>query len=485
VLLLGLVGALGFAALAAAVWFNLQPPASPVPPEPGARFARVTLVEPGAGRTAGRSLRIEGDRIAAIADASGSDPYVDAYVLPGFTDMHVHLPAFGIPGDRELWAFLLLAHGITNARIAGEFSADASAALRADIAEGRLPGPRFFSCGTFVDGDPPLWPGSAVVRNADEARAAVDTLADAGVDCIKAYDGLDPASTVAVREAAHARGLPVIGHTPIGVGFEAARLDDVQHLRGAHPPLQGEKTRYPFFLAAWRRSDAAWLDTLLRASHAHGIAHTPTLVTLDGLLGSQDPERQLAKPALALIAPLYRKALWHPVYGLNASRFLTGPEFMMVEEAFAKMGEAVAHLHRGGVPIHTGSDAGAPMVVPGASLHRELRLLAQSGLSLEDVLEASTRVSPRFLGLDDAGSLRVGARADLLVFREDPTRDLAALDTLLAVVQAGRLYDRATLDTHLAEQRAHHEGWLHAHALPRFGAGFLDALLARLATPES
>jgi imidazolonepropionase-like amidohydrolase len=485
VLVLALAGVAGIAMLAVVLWIGLQPPKPLAPPQPGAYFARVTLVEPGVGRSPERSLRVEGDRIAAIADATGTDAYADAYVLPGFTDMHVHLPAFGIPGDRELWSFLLLAHGVTTARIAGEFSADASRELRADIAAGRLPGPRFSTCGAFVDGDPPLWPGSSIVRNPDEARAAVAELAESGVDCIKAYDGLDLESTRALREAAHARDLPLIGHTPVRVAFEDARLDDVQHLRGAHPPLRGEKTRYPFFLAAWRRSDAAWLDSLLRSSLAHGIAHTPTLVTIDGLLGSRDPKRKLAEPALALIAPVYREALWHPVFGLNASRFLTGPEFLMVEEAFARMREAVGHLHRGGVSIHTGTDAGAPMVVPGASLHRELRLLADSGLGIEAALEASTRMSPAFLGVADAGALRVGAPADLLVFREDPSRDLAALDTLLAVVQAGRLYDRTALDAQLAAQRTHHESWLHAEGLPRVSAGFLDALLARLATPES
>jgi hypothetical protein len=51
-----------------------------------------------------------------------------------------------------------------------------------------------------------------------------------------------------------------------------------------------------------------------------------------------------------------------------------------------------------------------------------------------------------------------GAPADLLIFREDPTRDLAALSTLEAVVAQGRLYPKEMLDQALARWHAHFEG---------------------------
>ena len=58
------------------------------------------------------------------------------------------------------------------------------------------------------------------------------------------------------------------------------------------------------------------------------------------------------------------------------------------------------------------------------------------------------------------GRVERGAPADLLVFREDPTRDLDALSTLEAVVADGRLYTREHLDEELARRRRYFEGAL-------------------------
>jgi hypothetical protein len=48
---------------------------------------------------------------------------------------------------------------------------------------------------------------------------------------VKPYDRLGRETMVSLRELAHAKGLPVVGHTPQDVPLEVARLDDVQHLR--------------------------------------------------------------------------------------------------------------------------------------------------------------------------------------------------------------------------------------------------------------
>jgi cytosine/adenosine deaminase-related metal-dependent hydrolase len=69
-----------------------------------------------------------------------------------------------------------------------------------------------------------------------------------------------------------------------------------------------------------------------------------------------------------------------------------------------------------------------------------MMLLHASGLSLEEVWLAATRSAGEALGIPQLGVIEAGAPADLLIFREDPTRDLRALGTLEAVVVRGRLY---------------------------------------------
>jgi imidazolonepropionase-like amidohydrolase len=468
---------LGVAALVAAA---LRPPPPLQPPPPGAHFARVTLVEPGGGRRADVSLHIEGDRVAVIGPPEADDELAGAYVLPGLTDMHVHFPAFPLPGERELDALLLVAHGVTTARVMGDVRPGGSDAIRGAIEGGDAVGPRLLSCGAFVDGEPPLWPNSKVVRSADEARAAVEDLAEAGADCIKAYDGLDLESTTALRDAAEMRGLPVVGHTPRRVPFEEGLLEDVQHLRGVHPPLAGERERYPFFLAAWRRADDAWLERVVEVSLHHGVAHTPTLVTVDTLLRARDWPTLRADPAFALVPPTYPEVFWHPQRGLNAARLMQPEDFDMLADAVAAMKRTVGRLHAAGVAIHTGSDANAPMIVPGARLHRELQLLVEAGLSPEEALAASTRRAPAFLGVPGLGSLREGAPAELALFREDPTRDLAALSSLVAVVRGGRLLPRAALDAQLARYREHYDSAFFRRIATPAARRLVDVLLARL-----
>jgi predicted amidohydrolase len=90
--------------------------------------------------------------------------------------------------------------------------------------------------------------------------------------------------------------------------------------------------------------------------------------------------------------------------------------------------------------VVVGTGTPAVSAAPGFSIYREMTCLHAAGLSLEEVWVAATRAAGEALGVSQLGSIEVGAPADLLIFRQDPTRDLAALNTLEAVVMRGRLY---------------------------------------------
>jgi cytosine/adenosine deaminase-related metal-dependent hydrolase len=89
-----------------------------------------------------------------------------------------------------------------------------------------------------------------------------------------------------------------------------------------------------------------------------------------------------------------------------------------------------------------------------------MAVLVEAGIPLLDVWALATRGSARALGVQDHGTIRPGAPADLLIFRDDPTRDLAALVTLEAVIAGGRLYSRAAIDAGLARYQKHFDSWL-------------------------
>lgn len=444
----GLIIALG------ALWMSLAPPHLEVPP-PAVSLRDVTIVNPGRDRRTVPRLEVRGGRIAWLGEsgigprAGVEDPeqlfapdterYAGAFVLPGLIDMHVHQPPDTPLGDVELAALLFLRHGVTAVRDTGSFDG-AIFATRRRISAGELPGPRIFTCGPILDGDPPFWSGSRVVRDAAEARRAVDELAAQKVDCIKVYERISAEALGAVREAAERHGLPVIGHVPDAVPFSEARLADVQHLTGIVE--RGEQLT------------PARIRAIATVSAALQIAHTPTLVFLERVAKLTDYQHELADPAARLLPRYYREILWNPAYDPRLRGLSAGDEDAL-RETLRNAKLIVKALHEAGVEIHVGTDAMNPFVVPGASLHEEMWELVDAGLTPEEVWIAATRTAGKALGQPTLGTIRLGAPADLLVFREDPTRDLNALQTLEAVIAAGRLYPRETLQEAVGRWQQH------------------------------
>jgi imidazolonepropionase-like amidohydrolase len=440
--------AVGLLGAVAVPW--LRPPTVDVP-DRGLQLTHVTVVNPGLGREPGRRILVRGARIAELAASGDAEPtrYSGSFVLPGLIDMHVHYGA----DQRELFGLLFLAHGVTTVRDTGDLTGTVAETRRL-IRDGELAGPSVFSCGPILDGDPPTWPGSRVVRDRDDARAAVAEASATGAECVKVYSNLTQDALAGVREAAAARHLHVIGHVPHGIEIADAGLADVQHLTGVPEPL--------FSDASFRSWVESWLDlpepriaAVVEASRRLGIAHTPTLVMWDHLT-RLFADAATGLPERALLPRYYRDVIWNPQAGLPFVRELRPDVTTTLARALPVMMRVVGRLHAAGVRIHAGTDVPSPLVVPGAGMQDELRLLAASGLGIEEAWAAATRLAGESLDVPDLGTVRPGAPADLLLFRDDPTVDLRALATLQAVVAQGRLYPRADLDAAIAQHRALH-----------------------------
>ncbi|MFB7652416.1 MULTISPECIES: amidohydrolase family protein [unclassified Streptomyces] len=107
---------------------------------------------------------------------------------------------------------------------------------------------------------------------------------------------------------------------------------------------------------------------------------------------------------------------------------------------------SVAALHRAGVPVLAGTDANAAQGVPasppfGQSLHHELELLVDAGLSTVEALRAATAMPARYFGLTDRGVIVPGRRADLLLISGDPVSDIRATRNIERVWCAGVEYE--------------------------------------------
>ena len=368
-----------------------------------------------------------------------------------------------LPGSQSDFLRLFLQHGVTGVRDVGALDGSWSE-VRRRVTDGKSIGPRIFSCGPILDGDPPLQPVARVVETTSSAKTAVLNLIDRNVDCLKVYENLRPEVLAVISRIGDDNSVPVLGHVPRTVTLAESGITEVQHLTGIlRPPLSTSISRSRWLVELanrWRDIDQESVEQYVEVSKKKRIRHLPTLVSFwrDSLQANYDKQR--GDVSAHLLPRYWRDLLWDP--GRDA-RFknLVADDWFAFQDAYDRRLDVVGTLHRAGVQILVGTDTPNPFVVPGASLHDELRLLVEAGLSLEEVWAAATTGAGNILGVDGLGRIENGAPADLLIFAEDPTQDLAALDSLKVVIAGGRIYDVMELRRTTRERQVQSERWLY------------------------
>ena len=133
----------------------------------------------------------------------------------------------------------------------------------------------------------------------------------------------------------------------------------------------------------------------------------------------------------------------------------TEDDFVLARMVYQKQVELVGMMHRAGVAVLAGTDVLNPYCFPGFSLHDELELLVQAGLTPLEALQAATRNPARFLGKETAwGTVEQGKMADVVLLDANPLEDIRHTRAIRAVVLNGRLLDRLALDALLAQAEA-------------------------------
>jgi cytosine/adenosine deaminase-related metal-dependent hydrolase len=462
------------AAAAGLVWIGLQPPALPVPPRGAFTVKDVTIVNPGLGRTLHADLRIEAGTIRSIGPttpgrAEGDVRCDGCFALPGLLDMHAHLPPRAAIGNERLFALLFLANGVTTIREMG--SADGAAyAIRDEIARGDYPGPRVVSCGRVLDGDPPTRPNNVVLRTPEEGRAAVAEAVRHGARCIKLYNMLSRDVVLAIADAAREAGLPIVAHVPHSVSLtEAGYIADVAHFTGVPIPADPEaRGRDDYVNADFANVSDARIDEVVAAALRLGTIHTPAIVNEESRRTLAGADRYPPDPQIAVL-PAFWPAIWHSIW-IPPNR---GAKERSYEGFLDRERALVRALFRAGAPVYAGTDTLMPFVAPGAALTREVRNLAELGFGPEQALAAATTSPGRFWKDRRFGAIEVGLPADIVLYRDDPTVSLAALDALDTVIADGRVYPGARLDEWVERYRSHFHGWLYDTVM--------NAVAARLA----
>lgn len=412
-----------------------------------------------------RNIRVLDGRVLSVEPGGEGGPSggveVDGegrFLIPGLWDMHVHMVG-GV--NAEVFGRALVANGVLGARDTHMALADA-VALKEAVASGSAIGPRLWIAGELVDGPQAFQVNSRKVTTVDEARDAVRQLHDGGADFIKVYSSLTREQYDAIVDEVRTVGMEYHGHVPFSVtALEASEAGQrtFEHLIGADVGTSSEEEQIlaeQFELMAggefhWPDGprltatyDSAKADALFDAFIRNGTWQVPTLVVMRQIASMVDGVDRGA-PGLEYV-PVGWRSLWEQI---PAGGFATGARALLPFNI-----ELVGRMYRAGVPILAGTDFPNPYTYPGFSLHDELELLVEAGMSPLDALRAATSGPARFFVAEDSlGSVAPGKVADLVLLNGNPLEDINHVREIEAVIQGGRVLDRGALDAMLAEAR--------------------------------
>jgi imidazolonepropionase-like amidohydrolase len=412
---------------------------------------------------------VQGDRVTALVAVgtphkainpdrrpAAGDHEIDChgkFVTPGFIDSHAHIGTpyhsmCGVVPPADYIYKLWLAHGVTTVREMGSMNGlswnmqQRDAAARNEIAAPNILAYAYF---------PAVNDRVKTIHTPEQAREWVRKIKARGADGIKFF-GAPPAIMQAALDEARQHGLRSgCHHAQMAVSRVNARksaswgLTSSEHYYGLPEALFENRViqNYPAdynygdeyfrfsvagqtFMQAAQPGSAKWREVLDRFLEL-GHTFVPTF-------NIYDANRDLMRA---------RRADWHDEYTWNAIwkyfqpqrgghgaywyRWSTTNEIEWKQNYRLWMQFINEYKNLGG-RVCAGSDSGFIFQIFGFGFVRELELLQEAGFRPLEVLRAATPQGAALLGIeDDAGSVDVGKRADLLVHDQNPLEDFKLL----------------------------------------------------------
>lgn len=366
-------------------------------------------------------------------------------VMPGLWDMHVHLMING-HSDYTHWdtayidrfesvimpssAHQLLMAGVTSARDLGA-PLDASIRVRDRINKGEIPGPTMYMSGPFLQHKP--YPGTEAFRwginGVVDARAKVDKLANAGVDCIKLidHDEMTFDEVKAIVDQAHKRNLKVVGHShrpeEIRIGLKAG-VDNFEHTGLSSAP------EYPEDIIAMIKERTAQMNK-------GPLFWTPTVEGLYNYEYMRDNPEKLDGDCWHLGLPD------DIIADIQSSLRYPGrmPYFQLTPIRKPTLEKKINQLKDAGVVLLIGTDSGIPMKFHCQSTWNELDVwVNEFKMDATYAIKAATYWPAKMMGVDDKyGTISEGKYADIITVKGDVLRHIALLQNVDMVMKHGKV----------------------------------------------
>ncbi len=441
----------------------------------------ITTIDPTDGQKENQTVIIKDGKIQKIAPTaelklSPANQIIDGsgkYLIPGLWDSHVHFAYIEALAPSMFDMFLT--YGITGVRdTGGEISfvrqwKDAALANPTGAPRVMIAGPLLDGMPNVYDGGDPGHPPLSVGSGSVEAVAAlIGKLDSIGVDFLKGYEMLTPEQFTMVMKIAKEKGYKVTGHVPLSMDVTSASnagLNSMEHMRNlelscasnADELLKQRKA----MLTNGKNKTGGELRSSIHTAQRETAVKNYDEKKADEIIQTLLRNQTWQIPTLALNTGQTRNPYGQPEWQesfellpdtirdewkgeLDGVRNIEVPPFR--QQYTQWMLNMAGKLHKAGVPMMAGTDTPIGFLTPGLSLHEELIVLVESGLTPAEALKAATLNPARYFNMEsELGSIKETMWADLVILTANPLENIKNTQRIDAVVKQGKYYDQQAL----------------------------------------
>lgn len=416
---------------------------------------QTVIIRNGTIAAIGDSKRIKIPKDAQKIDGAGK------YLIPGLTDMHVHLFSDDDFPDKlaEDEFRIMVAYGVTTIRLMT--GTPEQLVLRRKSAAEEILAPTIYAASPQFTGRKSS--NAHVVTTEAEARSAVVKSKQDGYDFIKVTTFLKPEVYEAIVDEAGKQNIRVVGHADsrsVGLARALKAKQQIEHLDSyleallpENAPVKGSVSDiYLYNPRNWESIDyidESKIPEIARATVQANPFSTPTLHLFKFTVGKGRTEESFrAQPDIRF----YPQKIVDQWMGVSKRYLATAAPIEKREKYIAIRDKIVKAIYDADGRIMAGSDTPEWLMLYGYTLHLEMVDLRDAGLSNYAALEAATRNPAQFFGtLDKTGTIEKNKRADLVLLDANPLEDIANTQKRAGVMLKGKYYSQAELNKWLDE----------------------------------
>ena len=360
----------------------------------------------------------------AVINAQGK------YLSPGLIDMHVH-----VWDTYELGMYL--SYGVTSVR--NLWGRKMHLRIKEEINNNYIIGPNFYTTSPKLTGPEFIGDDNVNVFTAEEASTKIAYYKEQGYDYIKTYYGLTKDIFEAIIKQSETSEIDIVAHPTPKVPYSYHFKPKIKTIEHTEDIIQ-QPLNYQL--------DTIKLKEVINLYKKNpNTKHSPTLIAYFNILNMMNNENILSSEMVKYINPLIQmvdsKAQFER-WDSAKNRDSTLLKRMRLQHNFHL--KILKEMNKNGIEFICSTDAGIGITVPGYSIHQELKLYKEAGLSNYDILKTATiNASKTHKEFNDQGTIEIGKKANLLILNQNPVENLNTLKNPNSVLINGKFLDKDVL----------------------------------------